>query len=39
MDKQLKKEKSKIDSTINKVIANDKKVDKKMEMHHKKKGK
>lgn len=30
MDKQLKKEKQSLNRTINKVIANDKKVDKKM---------
>ena len=30
MDRELRKEKKKIDSTINKVISNDKKVDKKM---------
>jgi hypothetical protein len=39
MDKELKKEKKAIDKTMSKVIANDKKVDKKMEMHHKKKKK
>ena len=38
MDKILKKEKREIDRTMNKVIANDKKIDKKMEnKEHKKK--
>lgn len=36
MDKQLKKEKKAIDKTMNAVIANDKKVDKKMAKHKKK---